>query len=511
MTDAYIYDHVRTPRGRGKPDGSLHTASTLHLAATALKAIKDRNQIEPTQVDDVVMGCVDPVGEAGGDIARMGALAAGFGDTVPGVQINRFCASGLDSVNFAAAQVMSGQHDLTIGGGVESMSRVGIGASGGAWPADPSLAIPAYFMPQGVSADLIATKYGFSRDDVDAYAVSRRSAPRRPGTRAGSSARSRRSRMSTACRCSTTTSTCGPQTDMQSLASLKPSFVIPGEQGGFDAVALQAHPEVERIIHVHHAGNSSGIVDGAAAVLLGSREGRRERAGLKPRGKIRAFANIGSEPAIMLTGPVDVTKKVLARSGMTINDIDLFEVNEAFAAVVLRFIQAFDVDPNKVNVNGGAIAHGPSARRDRRDDPRHGARRARAHRQEHRAHHPVHRRRHGHRHDHRTRLTARTESFHGTQEFSFRDRRRRHCARHLGHARPLDERHQSRSHVRARPDRRQDLERRRDQGRGHRPRQRASAAPTSPSSRSPATNSPAAPRPKARKRRCAPSSTRRSS
>ena len=357
MTDAFIFDHVRTPRGRGKPDGSLHTASTLHLAATALKAIKDRNHLDPQQVDDVVLGCVDPVGEAGGDIARMGALAAGFGDTVPGVQINRFCASGLDSVNFAASQVMSGQHDLTIGGGVESMSRVGILSSGGAWPADPSLAIPTYFMPQGISADLIATKYGFSRDDVDAYAVEsqkRAAAAWKDGRFNGSIAPvldvnglpllNHDEHMR-------------PQTDMQSLASLKPSFVAMGEQGGFDAVAVQAHPEIERVIHVHHAGNSSGIVDGAAAVLIGSREAG-EKAGLTPRAKIRAFANIGSEPAIMLTGPVDVTKKVLARSGMSIDDIDLFEVNEAFAAVVLRFCQAFDVDAGKVNVNGGAIAMG---------------------------------------------------------------------------------------------------------------------------------------------------------
>jgi len=357
MTDAFIYDHVRTPRGRGKPDGSLHTATTLHLAATALKAIKDRNQLDSGQVDDIVMGCVDPIGEAGGDIARMGALAAGFGESVPGVQINRFCASGLDSVNFAAAQVMSGQHDMTIGGGVESMSRVGIGASGGAWPADPSLAIPAYFMPQGISADLIATKYGFSRDDVDAYAVEsqKRAAVAWKAGRFGKSI-------------APVSDVNGltmlnhdehmrPNTDMQSLASLKPSFVIPGEQGGFDAVALQAHPEVERVIHVHHAGNSSGIVDGAAAVLLGSREAG-VRAGLKPRARIRAFANIGTEPAIMLTGPIDVTKKVLARSGMKLDDIDLFEVNEAFASVVLRFRQAFDLEADKVNVNGGAIAMG---------------------------------------------------------------------------------------------------------------------------------------------------------
>jgi acetyl-CoA C-acetyltransferase len=357
MTDALIYDHVRTPRGRGKPDGSLHTATTLHLAATALKAIKDRNALDASGIDDIVMGCVDPVGEAGGDIARMGALAAGYGDTTPGVQINRFCASGLDSVNFAAAQIMSGQHDLTIGGGVESMSRVGIGASGGAWPVDPSLAIPAYFMPQGISADLIATKYGFSRDDVDAYAVEsqKRAAKAWAEKRFSKSIASvldvnglplleRDEHMR-------------PATDMQSLAALRPSFVMIGEQGGFDAVALQAHPEIERINHVHHAGNSSGIVDGAAAVLLGSREAGT-KSGLKARGKIRAFANIGSEPAIMLTGPVDVTRKVLARAGMTIGDIDLCEVNEAFASVVLRFMQAFDADPAKVNVNGGAIAMG---------------------------------------------------------------------------------------------------------------------------------------------------------
>jgi acetyl-CoA C-acetyltransferase len=357
MAEAFIYDHVRTPRGRGKPDGSLHTATTLHLAATALKAIKDRNHLEAGSVDDVVMGCVDPVGEAGGDIARMGALAAGFGDGVPGVQICRFCASGLDSVNFAAAQIMAGQHDLTIGGGVESMSRIGLGASGGAWPVDPSLAIPTYFLPQGVSADLIATKYGFSRDDVDAYAVEsqrRAAAAWKAGHFKNSVTPVRDVNGLTLL---DHDEHMRPATDMQSLASLKPSFVMMGEQGGFDAVAVQAHPEVERIIHVHHAGNSSGIVDGAAAVLLGSKDAGAKR-GLKPRGKIRAFANIGTEPAIMLTGPVDVTKKVLARSGMKISDIDLFEINEAFASVVLRFRQAFGLDDSRVNVNGGAIAMG---------------------------------------------------------------------------------------------------------------------------------------------------------
>ena len=357
MAEALIYDHVRTPRGRGKPDGSLHTATTLHLAATALKAIKDRNHLEAGQVDDVVMGCVDPVGEAGGDIARMGALAAGFGDAVPGVQINRFCASGLDSVNFAAAQIMAGQHDLTIGGGVESMSRVGIGASGGAWPVDPAIAIPAYFMPQGVSADLIATKYGFSRDDVDAYAVQSQK-------RAAEAWKDGRFKNSIAPVRDINGLTMldrdehmRPAAGMQSLAALKPSFAMMGEQGGFDAVAIQAHPEVERINHVHHAGNSSGIVDGAAAVLLGSKEAGAKH-GFKPRGRIRAFANIGSEPAMMLTGPVDVTKKLLARAKMSISDIDLFEVNEAFASVVLRFLQAFGLDASKVNVNGGAIALG---------------------------------------------------------------------------------------------------------------------------------------------------------
>jgi len=357
MTEAIIYDHVRTPRGRGKPDGSLHTATTLHLAATALRAIKGRNDLKAGEIDDVVMGCVDAVGEAGGVIARMGALAAGLGDDVPGVQINRFCASGLDSVNFAAAQVMAGQHDMTIGGGVESMSRVGIGAAGGPWPVDPSLAVPSYFMPQGISADLIATKYGFSRDDVDAFAVE----SQKRAAEAWKEGRFKHSitpvRDVNGLTLLDHDEHMRPKTDMQSLASLKPSFVMMGEQGGFDAVAIQKHPDVERVNHVHHAGNSSGIVDGAAAVLIGTREAGAKK-GLKARGRIRAFANIGTEPAIMLTGPVDVTKKVLARAGMKISDIDLFEINEAFASVVLRFCQAFDLDTSRVNVNGGAIAMG---------------------------------------------------------------------------------------------------------------------------------------------------------
>ncbi len=357
MAEAFIYDHVRTPRGRGKADGSLHEVSTLGLATAALKAVRDRNELDTHLVDDVVMGCVDPVGEAGSCVPRIAALTAGYGDHVPGIQINRFCASGLDAVNFAAAQVMSGQHDMTVGGGVESMSRVGIGSSGGAWAMDPTSAIPTYFMPQGISADLMATKYGFSRDDVDAYAVE----SQKRAAAAWNEGRFKKSvvpvRDVNGITLLDHDEHMRPETNMQSLASLKPSFVMIGEQAGFDSVAIQKHPEVESINHVHHAGNSSGIVDGAAAVLIGSAEAGN-KAGLKPRAKIRAFANIGSEPAIMLTGPVDVTKKVLKKAGMKIEDIDLFEVNEAFASVVLRFLQAFDIDHAKVNVNGGAIALG---------------------------------------------------------------------------------------------------------------------------------------------------------
>ena len=357
MPDAFIYDHVRTPRGRGKADGALHEVTALNLATQALAAVRERNKLDPALVDDVVLGCVDPVGEAGGDIARVAALTAGYGNGVPGVQINRFCASGLDAINFAAAEIMSGQHDMTIGGGVESMSRVGIGAAGGAWPMDPAIALKSYFMPQGISADLIATKYGFSRDDVDAYAVE---SQKRAAT-AWNEGRFVRSVVSVKDVNGLTILAkdehMRPGTTMQSLAQLNPSFVQLGEMGGFDAVAVQAHPELETINHVHHAGNSSGIVDGAAAVLIGSKQAG-ENAGLKPRMRIRAFANIGSEPAIMLTGPVDVTKKVLARAKMSLDDIDLVEVNEAFASVVLRYCQAFDLDAAKVNVNGGAIAMG---------------------------------------------------------------------------------------------------------------------------------------------------------
>ena len=357
MPDAFIYDAVRTPRGRGKADGSLHEVTALNLAAQTLAAVKDRNQLEISHIDDVVLGCVDPVGEAGGDIARAAALVAGFGDGVPGVQINRFCASGLDAVNFAAAEVMSGQHEMTIGGGAESMSRVGIGASGGAWPIDPSIAVSTYFLPQGISADLIATKYGFTRDDVDAYAVE----SQKRAAKAWDEGRFKDSVIPVKDVNGLTILAkdehMRPTTTMQTLAALQPSFVQMGEMGGFDAVAVQRYPEVETINHVHTPGNSSGIVDGAAAVLIGSKAAGKA-AGLKPRARIRQFANIGSEPSIMLTGPIPVTEKVLKKAGMTKRDIDLWELNEAFASVVLRYMQALNIPHDKINVNGGAIAMG---------------------------------------------------------------------------------------------------------------------------------------------------------
>ena len=357
MADAFIYDAIRTPRGRGKADGSLHEVTALNLAAQTLAAVKDRNKLDPALIDDVVLGCVDPVGEAGGDIARAAALVAGLGDDVPGVQINRFCASGLDAVNFAAAEVMSGQHEMTIGGGAESMSRVGIGASGGAWPVDPSIAVTTYFLPQGISADLIATKYGFSRDDVDAYAVE----SQKRAAKAWDEGRFKNSVVPVKDVNGLTILAkdehMRPGTTMQTLASLQPSFVQMGEMAGFDAVAVQRYPEVEAVNHVHTPGNSSGIVDGAAAVLIGSKAAGKA-AGLKPRARIRQFANIGSEPSIMLTGPIPVTEKVLKKAGMTKRDIDLWELNEAFASVVLRYMQALNIPHDKINVNGGAIAMG---------------------------------------------------------------------------------------------------------------------------------------------------------
>ncbi|MCD1266638.1 acetyl-CoA C-acetyltransferase [Shinella sp. AETb1-6] len=357
MTDVFIYDHVRTPRGRGKKDGSLHEVPSVRLAAKVLEAVRDRNGLDTEKVDDIIMGCVDPVMDAGAVIPKAAAFEAGYSTKAPGMQISRFCASGLDAVNFGAAKIAQGADDLVVAGGVESMSRVGLGMSGGAWFMDPSVNFPAYFMPQGVSADLIATKYGFSRDDVDAYAVESQKRAAHAWQNGyfnnsvvpvkdinGLVILDRDEHMR-------------PGTDMQALAQLQPSFQMPGEMGGFEAVAIQAHPEIEGINYVHHAGNSSGIVDGAAAVLLGSKEGGAIL-GRKARGRIKAFANIGSDPALMLTGPVDVTEKLLARTGMQLSDIDLFELNEAFAAVVLRYMQAFDIPHDRINVNGGAIAMG---------------------------------------------------------------------------------------------------------------------------------------------------------
>jgi len=357
MADAYVYDAVRTPRGRGKKDGSLHEVPAVRLAAKTLEAVRDRNGLDTSQVDDIVFGCVDPVGEAGSVIPRSAAFEAGYATQAPGIQLSRFCASGLDAINLGAAKIAGGLDEIVIAGGVESMSRVGMGMSGGAWFMDPSVGLPAYFVPQGVSADLIATKYGFSRDDVDAYSVESQKRAAKAWEKGwfkksvipiedqnGLTILDRDEHMR-------------PQTDMQSLASLNPSFVMPGEMGGFDAVAIQRHPEVEAVNHVHHAGNSSGIVDGAAAVLLGSKKAGKAL-GLKPRARIRAFTNIGSEPAIMLTGPVDVTEKLLKKARMSIRDIDLFELNEAFASVVLRYMQAFDIPHDRINVNGGAIAMG---------------------------------------------------------------------------------------------------------------------------------------------------------
>ena len=357
MAEAYIYDHVRTPRGKGKADGSLHEVTAIELGSQTLKAIKSRNDLDVSLVEDVVFGCVDPVGEAGADIARTAALKAGYGTTVPGIQINRFCASGLDAVNFAAAQVMSGNKELAIGGGVESMSRVGMGASGFGIAVDPSVAIDTYFMPQGVAADLIATKFGFSRDDVDAYAVQshkRAHAAWEKGYFANSVIPVKDINGLTILG---RDETIRPGADMQGLASLKAAFAMMGEQGAFDAVATYAHPDVEFVNHVHHAGNSSGIVDGAAAVLVGSKKAGKAM-GKAPRARIRAYATVGSDLALMLTGPVDVTELVLKKAKMSLKDIDLFELNEAFASVVLRYQQAFDLDPARLNVNGGAIAMG---------------------------------------------------------------------------------------------------------------------------------------------------------
>lgn len=358
MSDAFIYDAVRSPRGKGRPDGSLHELTAVALSAKILNAVKERNGLDGHAVEDVIWGNVTPVGEQGACLARSAVLLSDLDESIPGLAINRFCASGMEAVNLAANQVKAGAGQAYIAGGVEMMSRVAMGSDGAAIAADPSLAMKTYFVPQGISADIIATQFGFTRDQADALAMEsqRRAAEAWKDGRFAKSVITIRDQNGLPIL--SHDEYMRPGTDMQALGALKPAFKDMGEvMPGFDKVALMKYPHLERINHIHHAGNSSGIVDGAAAVLIGNKA-FGEAHGLKPRARIRATAKIGTDPTIMLTGPVPVTEKILRDSGMTINDIDLFEVNEAFAAVVLRFMQAFDVDPAKVNVNGGAIAMG---------------------------------------------------------------------------------------------------------------------------------------------------------
>ncbi|MBC7163984.1 MAG: acetyl-CoA C-acetyltransferase [Roseovarius sp.] len=358
MTDAYIYDAVRTPRGKGRTDGSLNEVSAARLSAQVLNALKSRNGLEGHAVEDVIWGNVTQLGEQGACLARTAVLASELDESIPGLSINRFCASGMEAVNLAANQVRGGAGDAYIAGGVEMMSRVPMGSDGGAIAVDPSIAMETYFVPQGISADIIATEYGFTRDDADSLAVE----SQRRAKAAWDDKRFARSVIEVRDQNGLTIldhdEYMRPGTDMQSLGALKPSFRDIGEvMPGFDAVAKLKYPHLERIEHIHHAGNSSGIVDGSAGVLVGSKA-FGEKWGLRPRARIRATCKIGTDPTIMLTGPVPATQKILADSGMAISDIDLFEVNEAFASVVLRFMQAFDVDNARVNVNGGAIAMG---------------------------------------------------------------------------------------------------------------------------------------------------------
>ena len=358
MTDAYIYDAIRTPRGKGRKDGALHEVTSARLSAFTLNSLKERNNLSGHAVEDVIWGNVTQVMEQGGCLARAAVLASDLDESIPGLAINRFCASGLEAVNLAANQVKGGAGDGYIAGGVEMMGRVAMGSDGAAMAVDPQLAMDSYFVPQGISADIIATEYGFNRDEADQYAVEsqRRAKAAWDDNRFGKSVITVKDQNGLTIL--DRDEYMRPETDMQSLGSLKPAFKEMGEvMPGFDTIALMKYPHLEAINHIHHAGNSSGIVDGAAAVLVGSKE-FGEKWGLKPRARIRANTKIGTDPTINLTGPVPVTEKILRETGMEIGDIGLFEVNEAFASVVLRFMQAFDVDHNKVNVNGGAIAMG---------------------------------------------------------------------------------------------------------------------------------------------------------
>ncbi len=356
MTEAYIFDAVRTPRGKGKKDGSLHEVKPITLLTTLMHALAERNNLDTSKIEDVVLGCVTPVADQGGDIAKTAAIAAGWSDHVSGVQINRFCASGLEAVNLAAMKVRSGWEDLVVAGGVESMSRVAMGSDGGPWALDPQTNMRANFVPQGVGADLIATLDGYTRADVDAFAVN----SQKKAAAAQAAGRFDKSIVPVKDGAGVTIldrdEFIKPDSSVEKLAGLSASFEMMGNMG-FDAIALQKYPEAEKINHVHHAGNSSGIVDGAALVLIGSEKAAQEL-GLKPRAKVLATALVGTDPTIMLTGPAPAARKALAKAGLTVEDIDLFEVNEAFASVVMRFINELNVPVDKVNVNGGAIAMG---------------------------------------------------------------------------------------------------------------------------------------------------------
>ncbi|MGA9697976.1 MAG: acetyl-CoA C-acetyltransferase [Acinetobacter sp.] len=356
MSEAYIIDAIRTPRGKGKKEGSLYQVKPITLLTTLLNELKDRHQLDTSKVDDIVLGCVTPIGDQGADIAKTAAIAAGWDNDVAGVQINRFCASGLEAVNMAAMKVRSGWEDMVVAGGVESMSRVPMGSDGGPWALDPETNMACDFVPQGIGADLIATIDGYTRSEVDTFAAE----SQRKATAAQASGYFNKSIVPVKDKAGVTILAqdefIKPTTTAEGLAKLNPSFAMMGQMG-FDAIALQKYPEVGQINHVHHAGNSSGIVDGAALVLIASEKAVKEQ-GLKPRAKVLATALVGSDPTIMLTGPVPAARKVLEKAGLTIDNIDLFEVNEAFAAVVMRFITELNVDPAKVNVNGGAIAMG---------------------------------------------------------------------------------------------------------------------------------------------------------
>ncbi|MCS6821791.1 MAG: acetyl-CoA C-acetyltransferase [Microscillaceae bacterium] len=357
MSVAYIYDAIRTPRGRGKADGSLHEVQPIHLVTTLLHALRERNQLDTSLVEDIILGCLSPVGEQGANIARAAAILANYSQTTAGVQLNRFCSSGLEAINLAAAVIMAGQSEMIIAGGVESMSRVPMGSDGGPLFTSPEIIGTYKIVPQGISADLIATRYGYTRRAVDEYA----SESHRRAAHAWKSGYFTRSVIPVKDQLGFTLldrdEGIREGTTPETLANLKPSFEMMGVMGGLDALALQKYPDMDRINHVHHAGNSSQIVDGASLVLLGSKEAG-EKAGLKPRAKIHSFTVTGSEPTIMLTGPIPATRKLLKRVGMTVNDIDLYEVNEAFAVVPMLYMEELNVDHSKVNVNGGAIAMG---------------------------------------------------------------------------------------------------------------------------------------------------------